>query len=93
LGIEARQCVEFTGVELADGTELAAPVKKATAGPVEKVAAGLCAEEARWRGRKTGCRALARRRCRLAERRRSGEGSAVESAIAEAARRRGAVVR
>jgi hypothetical protein len=84
--------VEFTGVALADGTELAAPVKKATAGPVEKAAAGLCAEEARWRGRKIGCRALARR-CRLAERRRSGEGSAVESAIAEAARRRGAVVR
>jgi hypothetical protein len=74
----ARQRVEFTDVELA------APVEKATAGPVEKDAVGPCAREARggryarWRGRKTGCCALARRRCRPAERRRDGEGSAME---------------
>jgi hypothetical protein len=68
--------MEFTG-----GVELAALVEKITAGPVEKVAVD---REARWRGRKTGCRALAWRRCRRAEQRRDGEGGAVESAIAEA---------
>ena len=32
LGMEARRRVEFTGVELAGGAELAAPVEKAAAG-------------------------------------------------------------
>jgi hypothetical protein len=59
-------------------------VEKVAAGPVEKVAAGACAWEAhggweaRWRERKTGCRALARRRCRLAKQKRDGEGGMVE---------------
>jgi hypothetical protein len=34
LGMEARQCLEFTGVELA------APMEKAAIGPVEKIVAG-----------------------------------------------------
>jgi hypothetical protein len=42
--------------------------------------------EARWRGMKMGCCTLERWRCRLAERKSGGEGSAVESAVAEAAR-------
>ena len=33
--------MEFTGVKLAGGVEVAAPVKKAATGPVEKAAAGL----------------------------------------------------
>jgi hypothetical protein len=55
-------------VELADGVELAASVEKVAAGPVKKAAVGLHAgedhggREARWRGRKTGYRALVRRR-------------------------------
>jgi hypothetical protein len=71
-------------IERAGGTELAAPVEKATVGLVEKAAVGPCAREAhdgretRWRGRKTGCRALAWRRYRPAERRRDGEGGVVE---------------
>jgi hypothetical protein len=39
--MEARHSVEFTGVELADGAELAAPVEKATIGPVEKASRRL----------------------------------------------------
>jgi hypothetical protein len=82
--MEARWHVKFTGVELASGAELAAPIEKATTGPVEKATAGPCAGEARggrdarWNETKTGWRALARRRCRLAEQRRDGEGGAVE---------------
>ena len=37
--MEAHCCVEFTGVELIGGVELAAPVEKVAAGPVEKAAA------------------------------------------------------
>ena len=88
--------MKFTGVELA------ASVEKGMIGPVEKAAAGLCAgeahggREARWRGRKTGCHALARRRCRPTEERhdggrRGGEGSTVESVVTEEARRSGEV--
>jgi len=68
--------VEFTGVELAGGAKLVALVEKATAGLVEKAAAGACTGEAHdrrevwWRGRH------------------GGEGSVVECAVAEAARRR-----
>ena len=57
--------MEFTSVELTGGAELAAPMEKATTGPLEKAAAGLCTgearngREARWGGRKTGRRALA----------------------------------
>jgi hypothetical protein len=40
LGMEARQCVEFTGVELASGAELAALVEKATIDPVEEATSG-----------------------------------------------------
>jgi hypothetical protein len=68
--MEAHRRMEFTS-----GVELAALVEKIAAGPVEKVAVD---REARWSGRKTGCRALAWRRCRRAEQRRDGEGGAVE---------------
>jgi hypothetical protein len=66
LRMEARRCVEFTGVELTSGAELAAPMEKATTSLVEKVAVGPRAgeshdeREAQWRGRKTGCRTWAR---------------------------------
>jgi len=66
--MEARRRVEFTGIELVGSAELTALVEKPVAGPMEKAAAGLRAGEARggwearWRGRKAGCRALARRR-------------------------------
>ena len=40
--------MEFTGAELAGGVVLAAPVEKATTGPLEKAAAW-------WTGRKMGC--------------------------------------
>jgi hypothetical protein len=92
LGTEAHRHVEFTGVELTGGAKLAALVEKATTGPVEKAAAGPCAgedrggREAHWRGRKTGCHALVRRRCHSAEWRRDKERGAVESAVAEAPR-------
>jgi hypothetical protein len=46
--MEARQCVQFTGVELADDAELAAPVEKDTTSLVEKTAAGPRALEAPW---------------------------------------------
>jgi hypothetical protein len=49
---------------------------------LEKPAAS---EEARWRGRKTGYHALARRRCQQAEWRRDEVGGALESAATEAA--------
>jgi hypothetical protein len=63
-------------MELARGAEvtsveLVAPVEKAAADSVEKI--GHSGREARWRGRKTGCHALAWWRCRLAERRCGGE--------------------
>ena len=80
--------MEFTGVELASGATLAAPMGKATVGPMEKAAVGPCAgevrggREARWIGRKTGCRALAWRRCRPTKRKHDGEGGTVESAVA-----------
>ncbi|XP_066312941.1 uncharacterized protein [Miscanthus floridulus] len=80
--MEDRRHVVFIGVELSGGVELAAPVEKATAGP--RAAEGRDGREARWRGRKMGCRALVQWRCRLAERRRDGEGGTVESAVAEA---------
>jgi hypothetical protein len=57
--------VEFIGIELAGGAGLAPSVEKAVARPVEKVEAGPCTrdtrggQEARWRERKAGCRALA----------------------------------
>jgi hypothetical protein len=82
--------VEFTGVELASGAELVTPVEKATAGPVEKVVAGLCAGEARGGGR-TVEREEDRLLCSSAEempverRHDGGERSAVESIVAEVA--------
>ena len=78
--MEARWHVEFTGVELVGGAELAAPVEKATTGPIETATMGPRALEGRdgreawWRGGKTGCCTPARWRYRLAERRRGGEG-------------------
>jgi hypothetical protein len=84
--------VKFSGVELANDAELAALVEKDVASPVEKAVAGPRAlegrggREARWRGRKMGCYALARWRCWLEKRRSRGEGGAVESAVAKAAR-------
>ena len=83
-GMEASRRVEFTSVELADGAELAAPMEKVAAGAVEKATVRPRAREAhswretRWRGRKMGCHALARRRCWPAERRRDGDGGTVE---------------
>jgi hypothetical protein len=38
--MEARRCVEFTGIELAGDAELIASVKKAAIGLVEKATAG-----------------------------------------------------
>jgi hypothetical protein len=89
--MEVRRRVEFTGVELVGGAKLTAPVEKDAAIPVEKAAVGPRAlegrdgREAQWRGRKMGYCALARWRCRLAERRSCGEGGVVESVVAEAA--------
>jgi len=77
--------MEFVGVELAGGTELAAPVEKAAAGLVEKNGCG--GREVQWRGRKTGCHAWARWRYQPTEHRQDGEGCAVESTVVEAARR------
>jgi hypothetical protein len=76
--MESRRRVEFTGVKLAGGAALAAPVEKA-AGP--QALEGRSGREARWRGRKTGCCAL-------------GGGDAgwqSRGAVAEAARRCGDV--
>jgi hypothetical protein len=39
--------MEFTSVELAGGAELATPVEKVAAGPVEKAMVGPCAGKAR----------------------------------------------
>jgi hypothetical protein len=39
--MEARRRVEFTGVELAGGAEITAPVEKTVTGPVEMAATGL----------------------------------------------------
>jgi hypothetical protein len=64
--METRRHVEFTGVELAGGAELAAPVEKTAAGPVE-MAGGRRGGE-RGRGGKGG--AVERRR----RRRHGGEG-------------------
>jgi hypothetical protein len=76
--------VEFTGVELACGAELAAPVEKAMAGRFggegrprdgretrlrERKAGDRSGQGAPWRGRKTGSRAGARWRCHREERR------------------------
>jgi hypothetical protein len=44
--MEARRRVQFTGVELADDAELAAPVEKDTTSLVEKTATGPRALEA-----------------------------------------------
>ena len=38
--MKARRCVEFTGVELVGGAELAAPMEKVATGPVGKAVAG-----------------------------------------------------
>jgi hypothetical protein len=89
LGMEARR-MEFIGVDLVGDAELAALVEKDTGSPVEKAAAdprtleGRDGREERRRGGKTSCYALARWRCRPADRRGGGEGGAVESAAAEA---------
>jgi hypothetical protein len=52
--------MKFTAVELAAQVEkdAASPVNKATVGP--RALEGHAGREARWRGRKTGCCALAR---------------------------------
>jgi hypothetical protein len=52
--MEARQRVKFTGVELAGGAELAAPMEKATAvlwreGDAGRRSRGMMEREARWR--------------------------------------------
>jgi len=83
--MEACRRVEFTGVELVGGAEIVAPVEKAVLGPCTREGRGM--REAQWRGRKTGYRAWAWWRCWPTERRPSGEGGAVESAVAKTARR------
>jgi hypothetical protein len=72
--------MDFTHVELIGGVELAALVEIATTCPRGE---GYSGREAwpRWRGRKTGYHALARRRCPLTERRRDGEEGAVEREV------------
>ena len=75
--MEARRCVEFTDVELAGGTELAALVEMVATGPVEKAVTGRSngedgpragegrgGLEAPWKGRKTDSCTGARWRCR-----------------------------
>jgi hypothetical protein len=51
---EARQRVEFTGVEIVSGAELAAPVKKVMTSPVDKATVGPHALEGRPQWRKMG---------------------------------------
>ena len=68
--------MEFTGVELA------APVEKGVTGP--RAGEGCGGREVQ-RGRKIGCRAWARWRCRSVERRRDREGGTMESMVVEAA--------
>ena len=65
--------MEFTGVELVGGAELAALVEKVATAPVEKAAASPCAGEARG-GRET----------RWRRGRHGGEGRAAEIVVAEA---------
>jgi hypothetical protein len=74
--MKAHRRVESTGVELAGGAELVAPVEKATARPCALEGHGV--REARWRGR----RATVLWRCGDAGRQ---SGGVVESAVAEAA--------
>jgi hypothetical protein len=49
--------------------------------------------EARWRVRKTGCRALAQRKCWPADQRRDGEGGVVDSTVAGSERHCGELSR
>ena len=46
--------MEFTGVELSGGVELAAPVEKATAGPVDKLRRVRALQKAAIGGRRGG---------------------------------------
>jgi hypothetical protein len=72
--------VEFTGAEQSGGAELAAPVEKAAqvlwrrVRRVRALEKDAAAWEAWWIGRKTGCHALARRRCQSGERSHDREG-------------------
>jgi hypothetical protein len=85
--MEARRRVKFTG-----GAELTASVEKVAIGLVEKAMAsrhageGCGRREAQWRGRKTGCRIWVRWKYWPVVRTRDGEGGAVETTVAEAAR-------
>jgi hypothetical protein len=65
--MEASRHVEFNSVELVGGVDLAAPMEKTTTSP--RALEGRGGRETWWRGRKTGCCALARWRCRMAEQR------------------------
>jgi hypothetical protein len=81
--MEARRCVEFTGVELASGAELTAPVEKAMVGPVEKAVADPCARSPRRVGgtverEEEGLLCSSVEEMLAAERRHDEEGSAVE---------------
>jgi hypothetical protein len=105
--MEACQRMEFTSVELAGGEELAAPVEKATTGPVEKAMAGLALEKGGTVEREEdgpSCSGVEEMPADGAEAlwrgRRGEEESAVESTVVKAARRsavaescRGATVR
>jgi hypothetical protein len=74
--MEVCRCVEFTGVELTGGAEVAALVEKVVTGPMEKAATfrsggkdgpraeeGRSGQEAPWRERKTSSHARTRWRC------------------------------
>jgi hypothetical protein len=65
-------------------------VEKGEAGPRTREGHGK--REARWRGRKMGCHALAQRRCRSGEWSRDGEGGIVEREHGGERRRRGSAV-
>jgi hypothetical protein len=71
--------MEFTSVELAGGTKLAASVEKATIGLIEKATAGLCTGEARdgWQARWRGRRVVMLQHGDVGQRR-YGEGGTVE---------------
>ena len=81
-------------LELVLARAVVALVEKVTTGSVEKSAAGPCAGDACdgreiwWRGKKTGCCVLVRRRCRPQSEgmmeKCSGKRSAVESTVVEA---------
>jgi hypothetical protein len=73
--------MEFTDVDLADGTELTAPVEKDATSPVEKAA--VCERRGGEGGRRAAA-LLAWWTCRLVERRGGGEEGTVKSAVAEA---------